>query len=75
MDEQIMQLWSISSISHGKRHAAIVQEVSMQAAIIRYCGMFPGVSDNMVTIEGRALQLNRYDNFGKLLAGIAAIPS
>lgn len=75
MDEKIMQLWSVSSVSKGRRHTAIIQDISMQAAIARYCGIFPGVSCDMVTIQGRALKLNRYDDFGKLVPGVAEVPA
>lgn len=74
MDEKIMKLWSVSSVSEGRRHTAIVQDVDMYAAIVRYCGMFPTQASKMVTIQGRALQFNRFDDFGKLAPGIAEIP-
>lgn len=74
MNEEVMQLWSVTSVSRGRLHTAIVQDITMQAAITQYCDRFPGRMD-MVTIQGRALQLNRYDNFGKLKSGIAEIPA
>lgn len=74
MNGEVMQLWSVTSISRGRLHTAIVQDITMQAAIIQYCNRFPGRLD-MVNIQGRALQLNRYDNFGKLKPGVAEVPA
>ena len=75
MNEKPMKLWSISSVSQGRRHTAIVQETDMLQAIQYYCSYFAGQAEHMVGIEGQSLGLNRFDDFGKLARGIVAIPS
>jgi hypothetical protein len=74
MNDQIMQLWYITSVCKGHRHTAIVQDTGMEKAIAQYCNAFPNRSEDMVTIKGRLLQFNRYDSFGKLVPNIAEVP-
>lgn len=73
MDDKPMRLWSVVGVSHGKRYVAVVQETSLQNAIERFCKWFPNCASEMVNIEGRDLRLNRFDDFGKLQAGIAQV--
>ena len=68
-----MCLWIVESVSMGKKHSALVQEVDACAAIELYRKRFTANIPGLVFLKVWRLQFQQKDEFGNDCANITMI--